>query len=336
MKIIYGVIAGLFILSLGLLVFKNKSQIVKTSPLPSSEPFAFQELTIPYLRNKAYQSKLGSLEKYEEYETYTSYLTNYNSDGLGINGLLTIPNGDNKKFPAIVFVHGYIAPTIYQTTEKYEDYVNYLARNGFVVFKIDLRGHGDSEGTSGGAYYSSDYIVDTLNAYAALQSSGFVNPNKIGLWGHSMAGNIVLRSLVAKTDIPAAVIWSGAGFTYSDLQKYGISDSSYRPPEIPTEHQKNRKEIFEKYGSFNDNSWFWKQVTPISYLSDFKGAIQLNAATDDDVVNIGYSRDLNAVLEKTQIPHELHEYPVGGHNIKGVYFDQAMQNTVDYYNKYLK
>lgn len=335
MKITYSVIAAVFALFLGIYLFRNFSQ-VKVLPSPSPSSFAFQELTVPFLREKNYHSKLGALEKYEDNGNYTSYLTNYTSDGLKINGLLTIPKGDDKKYPGIVFVHGYIAPTIYQTTEKYEDYVDFLARNGFVVFKIDLRGHGDSEGQAGGGYYGSDYIVDTLNAYKALQSSDFIDPKKVGLWGHSMAGNIVLRSLAVKSDIPIGVIWSGAGFTYSDLQKYGISDSSYRPPELPTEHQKNRREIFTKYGNFDENNWFWKQVTPINYLSDFKGAIQLNHAVDDDVVNIGYSRDLNEILEKTQIPHELHEYPTGGHNIKGEYFEEAMQNTVDFYNKYLK
>ena len=55
------------------------------------------------------------------------------------NGLLTVPLGDVPAggFPAIVFVHGYIPPEIYRTTERYVDYVDALARSGFVVFKID-------------------------------------------------------------------------------------------------------------------------------------------------------------------------------------------------------
>src|SRR5690606_32073025 len=98
-------------------------------------------------------------------------------------------------------------PSQYSTVTQYDDYIDFLARSGFVVFKIDLRGHGDSEGEAGGGYYGSDYIVDTLNAYSALEHADFVNPHAIGLWGHSMAGNVVLRSMVAKPDIPAAVIW---------------------------------------------------------------------------------------------------------------------------------
>ena len=301
-------------------------------------PFPFQEMTIPALRAREYKSTLNERSLYSQGSNYTSYLTSYDSDGFKINGLLTIPAGEEPEggWPAIVFVHGYIPPSIYTTTGNYADYVDYLARNGYVVFKIDLRGHAESEGDAGGGYYGSDYIVDTLNARAALQSSDFVNPDKIGLWGHSMAGNVVSRSLAAQPQIPAIAIWGGAVYTYSDMQKYGIDDNSYRPPVDANRNANRRQKLNETYGQFDPKSEFWKQVPFTNYLDGIKGAISLNHAVDDAVVNIGYSRDLNSLLDKTSIPHELNEYPSGGHNINGSAFVEAMQNTVEFYDKYLK
>lgn len=306
------------------------SQIAPT-PLP------FQELTIPYLRSREYKSSVGQLTQVSSGSNYTAYLTSYSSDGLKINAELTKPTGEMPVggWPAIIFIHGYIAPTIYKTLERYTDHIDYLGRNGFVIFKIDLRGHGQSEGTPGGGYFGSDYVVDTLNAHAALQSSNFVNPNKIGLWGHSMAGNIALRSLAIKKDIPAAVIWAGAVYSYEDRVKYGINDSSYRPPQADVQRQARQKALYDKYGEFSPDSPFWKQVAPTNYLNDIKSAIQLNHAVDDDVVNIGYSRDLTSLLDKTKVVHELHEYPSGGHNITGPSFVAAMQNTIEFFKKYL-
>ncbi len=81
-------------------------------------------------------------------------------------------------YSAIVFVHDYIPPSEYATTQRY---VDYLARNCFIVFKINLRGNGDSQGQASGVYFSSVYVIDTLNAYAALQNLSLVNPAKIGL-----------------------------------------------------------------------------------------------------------------------------------------------------------
>ncbi|MBI1862885.1 alpha/beta fold hydrolase [Candidatus Microgenomates bacterium] len=304
----------------------------------SPTPFPFQELTIPYLRSREYHSQLGERNVSGTNVSYTSYLTHYDSDGLRINGLMTIPTGDKPAtgWPAIVFVHGYIPPSQYATLERYVDYVDYLARNGFVVFKIDLRGHGDSQGTATGAYYSSDYIIDTLNAVAALQTDPDIDPQKIGLWGHSMAGNVTLRSLAVHPTIPAVAIWGGAVFTYSDRLQFGIQDNSYRPPSQITSRQASQRRLRDMYGEFDSANPFWKQVTPITYLADIKGAISLYSAVDDEVVNIGYSRGLNKLLDKTAIAHELHEYPSGGHNISGSSFNVAMQDTVDFYHKYLK
>ncbi len=306
--------------------------------LPTPTPFPFQEYTIPYLRLKNYESTLNDRKLAYEKGNYTVYLTSYTSDGLRINGLLTVPAGTKPVggWPAIVFIHGYISPSQYQTLENYSAYVDYLSKNGFVVFKIDLRGHADSEGEAGGAYYSSDYITDVLNARSALQNSDFVDPGKIGLWGHSMAGNVVMRTLAANPSIPAVVIWAGAVYTYEDFQEFGIGDNSYRPPSELSESRKRRNKLFETYGQFNAKSEFWKLVPATNYLSDIKGAVSLNHAVDDTVVNIGYSRNLNSLLDKTSIEHELNEYPSGGHNISGVNFNQAMQNTVEFFKKYLE
>lgn len=313
----------------GINTAQNEQQVVA-----SRAPEPFEQLTIPYLRSRSYTSQLGELEKYRDSANYTSYLTSYDSDNLNINGLLTIPKGDGPH-PAIVFVHGYIAPSVYQTTEKYGDYVDYLARNGYVVFKIDLRGHGESDGEATGAYYSGDYVVDTLNAYEALENAEFVDSNRIGLWGHSMGGNVVFRSLVAKTDIPAAVIWAGAGYTYTDLLTYRISDNSYRPPQTSTNLSNRRSELRKIYGEFDENHDFWRKVAGTNFLDGVKTAIQLNHSVDDNVVSIEYSRNLMKILDSTTIVHELNEYQSGGHNISGAAFGQAMRESVDFYLEHM-
>lgn len=329
----------------GFFVYKNNERInqssviqsvLKTSP-PSPTPFPFEELTVPFLRNKEFKSSLGELIKLSSNGNYTSFLTSYTSDGLKINGLLTKPSGEMPSggWPAIVFIHGYIPPKTYKTLEKYIDHVNFLAKNGFVVFKIDLRGHGTSEGEADGGYYSSDYIIDVLNARSALQSSDFVNPDKIGLWGHSMAGNVVMRSFAAKPEIPAVVIWAGAVYTYKDLAEYGISDNSYQPLPSDSQRQRKRQLLRSLYGDPKDGNPFWNLVAPTNYLQDLKGALSLNHAVNDDVVSIEYSRNLSKFLDDTLVTHQLHEYPSGGHNINGSSFNSAMQDTVDFFKKYL-
>lgn len=294
-------------------------------------------LTIDYLRKQQYPGSQIVIEQtLSQGSNYERFLASYQSDGLKIYGLLTKPKGEMPQggFPAVIFLHGYIPPKQYQTTVNYADYVDYLARNNLVVFKIDLRGHAKSEGEPSGAYYSSDYIVDTLNAYSSLQTLDYVN--KIGLWGHSMAGNVVMRSLATKPEIPAAVIWAGAVYTYKDFSEYGIDDNSYQPPQMSNERIRRRQELFDKYGQPKDGNPFWDKVAPTSYLSDLKGSLQIHHAINDNVVSIEYSRNLNKLLNETNLVHELYEYQSGGHNLTGSSFTQAMQRSADFLNKYLK
>jgi alpha-beta hydrolase superfamily lysophospholipase len=57
---------------------------------------------------------------------------------------MTTTNGSRPAngWPATVFSHGYITPSKYRTTERCVAYVDAIARNGYIVFKPDLRGHG--------------------------------------------------------------------------------------------------------------------------------------------------------------------------------------------------
>lgn len=341
--VLCGVLVGIIIFAFIVIRLNPKlNKVIGLTPppahlLPTPTPMPYEELTIPSLRKRSYESDIGPLRTVSTNQDYTSYSTFYTSDGLKVNGQLTVPNGDRpiEGWSAIVFIHGYIPPTTYQTFQNYSSYVDYLARSGFVVFKIDLRGHGESEGEPGGAYFSADYVVDALSAREALRNSDFVNPEKIGLWGHSMAGNVVMRSLAVKPEIPAVSIWSGAVYSYTDMQKYGIDDNSYRPPQISSNRRITRQKIEALYGTMDNKSPFWSKFIPVNYLTDIKGAIQLNHTVDDPVVNIGYSRDLNELLGNTKVPHELNEYQSGGHNFTGAAFDQAMQNTVEFFRRHL-
>ncbi len=311
---------------------KNSEETIS----PTSIPFA--DMTIPYLRERKYESALGEKSEFADYDQYTSYLTSYISDGFKINGLLTIPSSTMPVggWPAIVFVHGYIPPTQYQTAERYVAYVDALARNGFVVFKIDLRGHGNSEGEATGAYYSSEYVVDVLNAKSALSKMDDVNPKNIGVWGHSMAGNVSMRVLAVDPTTKATVIWAGAVFSYEDMQKYGLSDNSYRPPTQLTQRTNRRSEMFRVHGQFDPKNDFWKQVVPLNYISEPVGAVQLHHSVNDDVVNINYSRDLAKSLKSKNVGFEIFEYESGGHNIDGSSFDIAMQRTTEFFQKNLR
>jgi uncharacterized protein len=236
-------------------------------------------------------------------------------------------------WPAIVFNHGYIPPAQYRTTERYIAYVDWLARSGYIVFRIDYRGHDRSEGSPTGAYGDTGYTVDVLNAVSALQQFPLANPEKIGMWGHSMGGYLTLRSMVISPDIKAGVIWAGVVVSYPDLL------TRWRRGPTPTPGASGsrswRGNWIEQYGSPDENPQFWDSISSNSYLGDLSGPVQLHHGTADDSVPLVFSEILSEEIQQVGKPVELYIYEGDDHNLSKS-FSQAMTRTLQFFETHLK
>jgi len=316
------------------------------TPAPTETEVVFEvgrELTIEYLRGlEIAASEITFEQELENTFYYQQHLVSYVSQGSTIYGLLTIPNEQPPPggYKAIVFNHGYIPPAAYRTTERYTAYVDYLARSGFVVFKIDYRGHGESQGEPSGTYFSPDYTIDSITALKSLQTMDLIDPQGIGMWGHSMAGNLVLRAMLVEPDIKAGVIWAGAVYSYDDFVKYGIDDNTYRLPETPSaqetpDRRRRSRLLFDTYGRPDTQVDYWKAVSLTENIQFLDNPIQIHHAQDDTVVDIGYSFDLAVVLQQHGKEYEFYTYDGGGHNLISPYFDQAMLRTVEFFRRNL-
>jgi fermentation-respiration switch protein FrsA (DUF1100 family) len=303
----------------------------------SPTPTPVNPLSIELMRQKQYPgSDLVIEQNLEPGPNYSRYIASYLSDGLKINGLLTVPTGEKPAtgWPVIIFNHGYIPPAQYRTTERYVAYQDGFARNGYITFKPDYRGHGSSEGEPSGAYGSPDYTVDALNALASLARYPAADKNRMGMWGHSMGGSITLRAMVINPDIKAGVIWAGVVAPYSDLL------TRWRRPNAPTpvvsaSARRWRDDFLQTYGSPEANPAFWNSISPNAYLSDVSGPIQLHHGTADHSVPLEFSETLYRQLEEAKKPAELYTYKGDDHNLS-VNFATAMKRSVEFFDKYVK
>jgi dipeptidyl aminopeptidase/acylaminoacyl peptidase len=264
---------------------------------------------------------------------YRRYYVYYLSEGLKIYALLTVPNGEMPEggWPGIVFNHGYIPPDEYRTTERYIAYVDRLASSGYVVFRIDYRGHDNSEGDPQGAYGDPGYEVDVLNAVASLKRFEQVNPRKIGMWGHSMGGYLTLRSMVISQDIRVGVIWAGVVAPYPDI----LYNWPSGPSIPPANSRKWMDEWPAQFGTPAQNPDFWASVSANTYLADLSGPLQLHYGTQDDEVPPQFSATLAEQVRAAGGAVEEYAYPGDNHNISN-YFDLAMDRTIDFFDAYLK
>jgi dipeptidyl aminopeptidase/acylaminoacyl peptidase len=271
---------------------------------------------------------------------YKRYIVSYQSEGLKIFALMTIPNGTKPKtgWPVVVFNHGYIPPSQYKTTERYVAYVDGFAKSGYIVFRSDYRGHADSEGFATGAYGSPDYTVDVLNAVASIKIYRDADPNRIGMWGHSMGGYITLRAMVISKDIKVGVIWAGVVASYPDLMNNWHRPAVFTPTPnlaVPEPARRWRQSLIDQYGTPEQNPQFWDSISANSFLNDLSGPLQLHHGTTDAEVPFEFSQKLYDQVKQVGKIVEFYSYKDDNHNIS-VNFSQAMQRSIQFFNKYLK
>ncbi|ANE42458.1 alpha/beta hydrolase family protein [Deinococcus puniceus] len=261
-----------------------------------------QPISVQALRAREYPgSALTVRETLRAGANYSRQVVSYQSDGLRINALLTVPNGAPPPggWPAIVFNHGYIPPDEYRTTERYVAYQDAFARAGFVTLKSDYRGHGSSEGEALGGYNDPGYTVDVLNAAASLKADRRVNPARLGLWGHSMGGQLSLRAMLVDKSLKAASLWAGV------VAGYDVLATDWNPPATgpkPTLDRLNRR--------------YLRALSPNALLRDLNGRpIQLHHGTNDADVPYSFQKALADDLRAAGQGVEAYRYEGDNHNL---------------------
>ncbi|TAK77703.1 MAG: alpha/beta fold hydrolase [Gammaproteobacteria bacterium] len=119
----------------------------------------------------------------------------FKSDDIILKGWFYTPsNQDIAPAPCVIMTHGFSA-----LKEHYLDkFATRFAQAGMCVLVYDNRNFGDSEGAPRFEVDPFMQIQDMKNAITYLQQRKEVNAKKIGLWGTSFSGGIVL--VVAATD----------------------------------------------------------------------------------------------------------------------------------------
>jgi acylglycerol lipase len=123
-------------------------------------------------------------------------------DGLKLFVQRWRPQGDTRG--TIVIVHG-----LKDYADRYADFAVALARRGYAVHALDLRGHGDSEGDRVWVDRFDEYLDDLGRFLARVEADDPGKPTF--LFGHSMGGAIVtLYTLTAKPRLAGLITSGGA------------------------------------------------------------------------------------------------------------------------------
>lgn len=112
------------------------------------------------------------------------------SNGLLCRGWFYVPDDlkENQKAPAVVMAHGFSAVK----EQVLPEYAERFAAAGFVILVFDYRCFGESEGEPRSQLFPLEMVEDYRNAISWLYYQPEVDPKRIGIWGTSYSGGLVV------------------------------------------------------------------------------------------------------------------------------------------------
>ncbi|HPN38515.1 MAG TPA: alpha/beta hydrolase [Melioribacteraceae bacterium] len=126
---------------------------------------------------------------------------------------------NTKNLPAVILISGSGAQNRNSDVygfKLFENLADHLTRSGIAVLRCDDRGVGGSSGNVQEST-SEDFADDIIAAYNFLKSVSVINPNKIGLYGHSEGGIIAPIAISKLNDVAFTVLVSAPAVTGEEI-----------------------------------------------------------------------------------------------------------------------
>lgn len=138
-------------------------------------------------------------------------------------GTLTLPDTESPS-PAVILIHG-SGPNDRNGTGMgtFHLLADQLTRQGIAVLRYDKRGVGESTGDYGQST-TLDFASDTKAGVDYLKSDSRINPDYIGLIGHSEGGVIAPMVASGSDDVAFMVLMAGLGQTFGEAAAYMRTD----------------------------------------------------------------------------------------------------------------
>lgn len=219
-------------------------------------------------------------------------------DGHELNYTLYVPEGctKTKRCPAIHVV--YAGPGHQVATQGWPSPRTQLfAQNGYVVLYVDARGTPHRGRVFEDAIYrklGTVEVADQLAGMRWLKKRPEVDPDRVGVWGWSYGGYMVLKLMTQAPDAYAAGV-SGAPVT-----DWSLYDTHYT----------------ERYlGTPQDNAAGYEASSVLPSIEKIRRPLLMIHGMSDDNVTFDQSTRVYRALQEAKIPFEVMVYPGERHGI---------------------
>jgi dipeptidyl aminopeptidase/acylaminoacyl peptidase len=219
---------------------------------------------------------------------YVSYKA---TDGLQIHGYLTLPsNGNKKKLPTVVLVHGGPMARDYW---GYRADVQLLASRGYAVFQINFRGswgYGKKFAVSGFKQWGRNMQRDITDGVNWLIEEGFADENNIAIYGASYGGFAALAGATFTPELYACAIdYVGPTNLFTLLEN------------LPSYWEPEKQMMYEMIGNPKTDSLLLHAASPVFHVDRIKIPLFIAQGANDPRVNKNESLQMVEALRRRNL-----------------------------------
>lgn len=267
--------------------------------------------------HKAFQLTFSAIASLKSAQIPPSQIVHYKTfDGKIISAFLWMPYNLRRdgRNPAVVIAHG--GPTE-QVVDSWNPDVTALASRGYTCIAPNFRGstgYGIEFQKANLHDLGGGDLQDLVYAAKFLKATGYVDPKKIGIAGHSYGGYMTLIAIGKTPDCWAAGV---------DMS--GISN--------PVANQAWRSLL----GDPVKDRMAYEAASPINYLKNVRAPLLVLHGDNDPVVPLKDSEQVVEILRKEGRIVEAHYYSNEGHSLeKREDRIDSIQRRVAWFDRYLK
>ncbi|MCS6953789.1 MAG: DPP IV N-terminal domain-containing protein [Bryobacterales bacterium] len=257
----------------------------------------------------------------EEYEILPTEIVEVKApDGALLYARLIRPAGfrPGEKYPAVVVVYGGPHAQAVRNAWAGISWEQVMAHKGFVIWQLDNRGSAGRGHRWEAAVFRNFGARELEDQKAGLQhllSLGFVDRDRIGIYGWSYGGYMTLYSLLHAPELFRAGV---AGAPVTDWRNY---DTIYT----------------ERYmGLPSENAEGYRRSSPVHFADKLKAKLLLIHNFEDDNVLFQNSLQMAAALQRAGKQFEWMIYPLKSHGVTGPYRRHMYELMTAFFERELK
>lgn len=264
--------------------------IVRTSGNKDSGTWYIVDLAAGSAKAIAYERKLLGPKLVGTTETF-EYVA---SDGLEMDGILTLPPGhEGKGLPVVMLPHG--GPHA-ADREEFDWWAQAFASRGYAVFQPNFRGSTNRSQEfklAGYGQWGRKMQTDISDGLAALAKAGIVDPDRACIVGASYGGYAALAGVTIQQDLYRCAV---AVAPVSDIR--AMYNEDYR---ASGGQRITRTSLLDQLGPKDS----WDDVSPRRLADRADAPVLLIHGVDDTVVPFSHSAQMADKLKDAGKPYEL-------------------------------